>query len=112
MQHLNNEKKILYISNDKIKTNEVLKILNSIENWVAISATSELQAIQLFLEHDPSMAIFAYDIKKDIKHNLSQYYRNIKPGILLLDPYGGGTGFLQQEINHAFENEKSNRAIS
>lgn len=97
---------ILYISADTLKTAEVLRIITARGNWSAITAVTELEAIQKFLEHPISMVIFAYDINREMQQGLSEYYKKINPGIILLEPYGGGTGLLEQEIIHAFETAK------
>ncbi|CAN1573234.1 hypothetical protein MCETHM1_03425 [Flavobacteriaceae bacterium] len=95
----------MYISTNERKTKEIVKIINSNESYYGIAANSEIEAIQQFSKHNILMVIFGCNIKRDIEHELSNYFKKINPNIILLDPYGGGVGLLHQEISYAFENQ-------
>ena len=82
------------------------------DDVLLVPAYSEVEAIQQFLGNDIAMVIFGCDLKKEMEYDLARYFKIIDPNIILLDPFGGGTGLLHQEINNAFEKERDNKLIS
>lgn len=98
------KRNILYFSTDSAKVDEIVIIINRKEHWHGLAASSQTEAVKKFLEHPIDMLIFGCNVRKETEYELSDYFRKIKPDIIVLDPFGGGTELLLQEIAHAFKN--------
>lgn len=101
------KKKILYISPNKYNSNKVVKLINSHENWDGFVANNEEEAVTFFSEYNVAMILFGCDLNKKIENKLCHYFKKIDPQIIILAPYGGGTGLLMHEINSALNKEEN-----
>ncbi|MFV5699762.1 hypothetical protein ACM55H_15455 [Flavobacterium sp. ZT3R17] len=98
---------ILYISPNKYNSNEVLELINANESWHGFVANNEEEAVLLFLEFNMAMILFGCDVNKKTEIKLCHYFKEINPTIIILEPYGGGTGLLTHEIISAFNKDES-----
>jgi hypothetical protein len=98
---------ILYISPNKYNSIEVLELINANESWYGFVANNEDEAVLLFSEYNIAMILFGCDVNKKTENKLCHYFKEINPTIIILEPYGGGTGLLTHEIISAFNREES-----
>ncbi|RYE22587.1 MAG: hypothetical protein EOP51_12865 [Sphingobacteriales bacterium] len=95
--------KILYIGRHAEILETVVRLLNANEEWFGIGAATDEEALQLFSKYDFSLVLLGCRIEEESEHLLLTAFRNLKPDIVIVQHYGGGSGLLRNEITSALE---------
>ena len=95
--------KILYIGRHAEILETVVRLLNANEEWFGIGAATDEEALQLFSKYDFSLVLLGCGIEQESEHLLLAAFRNLKPDIVIVQHYGGGSGLLRNEITSALE---------
>jgi len=90
--------KILYIGKHPEILQTVVRLINSDENWFGIGASDEKEAIELFSKYDFSIVLLGCGLEKESEASLTASFKEAKPGILVIEHFGGGSGLLKNEI--------------
>lgn len=95
--------KILYIGRHTEILETVVRLLNANEEWFGIGATTDEEALELFSKYDFSLVLLGCGIEEESEHLLLTAFRNLKPDIVIIQHYGGGSGLLRNEITLALQ---------
>lgn len=95
--------KILYIGRHAEILETIVRLLNANEEWLGIGAATDEEALQLFSKYDFSLVLLGCGIEEESEHLLITAFRNLKPNIVIIQHYGGGSGLLRNEITSALE---------
>ena len=74
----------------------VLRLINANENWNASGARSEEDAIDLFKRKAFDLVLLGAGIPDEEK--LREKLQYLRPDVICVDHYGGGSGLLKCEI--------------
>ncbi|MEO6230149.1 MAG: hypothetical protein ABJB11_14700 [Ferruginibacter sp.] len=84
----------------------VLRILAKNEDWTAEGALTDEAAIQLFNGNDFDIVLLTSGITEECEQTLYAYFKAQKPGVIIIQHYGGGSGLLSNEILQALDERK------
>ena len=93
--------KILYIGRHAEILETVVRLLNANEDWLGIGAATDEEALKLFSKYDFSLVLLGCGIEEESEPLLITAFRNLKPDIVIVQHYGGGSGLLRNEITSA-----------
>jgi hypothetical protein len=94
---------ILVIGKDPEILTVVLRLLNEYKeaNYHAIGTTDPDQARELFTGGDIGLVLMTNGIDPTLDASLREYFLARRPGVRILQHYGGGSGLLFGEIAQA-----------
>lgn len=92
------KRNILYIGNHPEILEIVVRLLNAMPGQFGIGASGSEQAQQLFCEYDIDLVLLGCGISESAESTLRAFFTNHKPGIVIVQHYGGGSGLLASEI--------------
>lgn len=95
--------KILYIGRHAEILETVVRLLNANEEWLGIGASTDDEALELFTKYDFSLVLLGCGIEEESEHLLITAFRDLKPDIVIIQHYGGGSGLLRNEITSALQ---------
>lgn len=98
--------KILYIGRHKEILDTVVRLLNANDEWLGIGAETDAEALHLFSTYDFALVLLGCGIEEESEHNLRTAFRNLKPDIVIVQHYGGGSGLLKNEITSALQDKQ------
>jgi hypothetical protein len=81
----------------------VLRLINATDQWEAQGCIHDREAIQVFDQVDFDMVLLGSGISPASEAILCGYFRDKKPGIKIIQHYGGGSGLLFNEIVQALQ---------
>lgn len=76
----------------------VVRLVNNNPNWKATGTETDEEALSAFREQDFTLVLLGGGISKDSEILLCDAFRAHKPGIIIVQHYGGGSGLLSAEI--------------
>jgi len=76
----------------------LLRLVNNNEAWEAKGALLDAEAIQLFDSFHVDIVLLSSGIAANCEDSLCAYFRTKRPGIKIIQHYGGGSGLLSNEI--------------
>ena len=79
----------------------LLRLINKNEQWEVKGCLQDAEAIQLFDSFHFDIVLLSSGIAANCEDSLCAYFRNKKPGIKIIQHYGGGSGLLTNEILQA-----------
>jgi len=92
---------ILYIGRHAEILATVVRLLNQNEQWQGIGALTDEEAITLFNNNNFDIILLGSGIEEEYEKSLCSFFRKEKPGIIIIQHYGGGSGLLASEIAQA-----------
>ena len=94
---------ILVIGKDPEILKVVLRLLNDHQpvHYHAVGSTDPDQARSLFADSDIDLVLITNGINATLDASLREYFLTRRPGIRILQHYGGGSGLLFGEIAEA-----------
>lgn len=98
---------ILVIGKDQDILKTVLRLLNDFKkaNYRAIGATDEAEGRRLFDEGDIDLVLLTNGLDETATRELRSWFTGRKPGIIVLQHYGGGSGLLFNEIIYSLQSK-------
>ena len=94
---------ILYIGRNEEILITVIRLINSNANWFAFGAISDKEAQQIFSTNHIAVVLIGPGISDKEELDLREFFKNSNPKAVIVQHYGGGSGLLTSELNHAFE---------
>ncbi|MBB6240140.1 hypothetical protein HDC90_004804 [Pedobacter sp. AK013] len=92
---------ILYIGRDTEITTVMNRLLNARPEWKGICVCSDNEAISLCKEQHIDLVLLGNGIDAECEKVLRAKLTGIKPGLKIIQHYGGGSGLLYGEIMSA-----------
>lgn len=94
---------ILVIGKDPEILTVVLRLLNDYKqaSYHAVGTTDPVQARELFAGGDIGLVLMTNGIDPTLDASLREYFLIRRPGVRILQHYGGGSGLLFSEIAQA-----------
>ncbi|NTE00667.1 hypothetical protein G6M26_24255 [Agrobacterium tumefaciens] len=89
---------ILYIGRDTEITIVMNRLLNARPEWKGICVCTDEEAISIFKEQIIDLVLLGNGINHECEQALKLKFNAIKPGIKIIQHYGGGSGLLYGEI--------------
>ena len=79
----------------------VLRLINSQENWQAVGALTDEDALKLFTSQTIDLVLVGGGVEEPSERELTAAFRKTNPCIKIIRHYGGGSGLLFNEIIEA-----------
>ncbi|WP_029288096.1 hypothetical protein [Pedobacter sp. R20-19] len=89
---------ILYIGRDTEITIVMNRLLNARPEWKGICVCTDEEAVSVFKEQTVDLVLLGNGIDQECEQALKLKLEAIKPGIKIIQHYGGGSGLLYGEI--------------
>jgi len=89
---------ILYIGRDTEITIVMNRLLNARPEWKGICVCTDEEAVSVFKEQTVDLVLLGNGIDQECEQALKLKLEAIKPGIKIIQHYGGGSGLLFGEI--------------
>lgn len=107
-----NKTEILVIGRHPQILETVLRLINQNENWNAVGALTDEEAIELFHKYSFDIVLLGGGIEEASEKKLRSLFTFQEPGIIIIQHYGGGSGLLANEIREALDKkEKENKPV-
>ena len=81
----------------------VLRLMNQNENWNAVGALTDDEAVEKFHQHTFQLVLLGGGIQEASERKLRSLFTFQDPGISIIQHYGGGSGLLSNEIMEALD---------
>ncbi|NII83626.1 hypothetical protein [Pedobacter sp. SG908] len=92
---------ILYIGRDTEITAVMNRLLNARPEWKGICVCSDDEAISICKEQQVDLVLLGNGIDVECEKALRSKLTGIKPGLKIIQHYGGGSGLLYGEVMSA-----------
>ena len=89
---------ILYIGRDTEITIVMDRLLNARPEWKGICVCADEEAISILEAQDVDLVLLGNGISPESEKSLRGILNIVKPGIKIIQHYGGGSGLLYGEI--------------
>lgn len=101
--------RILVVGKDPEILKTVLRLLNDFRatRYEAIGAANAEEARQLFDTGDIDLALLTNGLDSSETQELRSWFNNRKPGVRVLQHYGGGSGLLFNELTYSLTSHPS-----
>ena len=93
--------KILTIGRNAEIAAVLLRLINSNQAWEGMLALNDEEAKKLFAKNTIDLVLLGSGIEEESERILREFFTTLKPGIIILQHFGGGSGLLKNEINEA-----------
>lgn len=103
---------ILVIGRHEEILQTVLRLINKNEDWEAKGSLEDSEAIRLFDQFNFDIVLLSSGISENCEDVLCNYFRDKKPGIIIIQHYGGGSGLLSNEILQALQAQENTATAS
>ncbi len=81
----------------------VFRLINQNENWNAVGALTDEDAVEKFQQHTFQLVLLGVGIEEASERKLRSLFTFQDPGISIIQHYGGGSGLLSNEIMEALD---------
>jgi hypothetical protein len=92
---------ILYIGRDADITVVMNRLLNAREEWTGICVCSDEEAISICKEKQLDLVLLGNGINQEAEQELREKLLALRPGLKIVQHYGGGSGLLYGEVMSA-----------
>jgi DNA-binding NarL/FixJ family response regulator len=79
----------------------VLRLIHQNPDWEAKGALTDEEAIQLFAEHNFDLVLLGGGVESASEQKFRDIFTAQNPKIKIIQHFGGGSGLLSNEIQHA-----------
>ena len=79
----------------------IIRLLNSKPGWEGIAALTQDEAAALFNDQDFDLVLIGAGLTPDEKETFTQFCKQTRPTIPVVQHYGGGSGLLFAEVYQA-----------
>ena len=76
----------------------VLRLINNNPDWHATGAITDEEAIAVFSAQSFQLILLGSGIEQESEDTLCTFFKAHRPGIIIIQHYGGGSGLLAAEI--------------
>jgi len=95
--------KILSVGRHPEIMQTVVRLINNNADWEGTSALTDKDAVQAFDHEVFDLIMLCSGIEPESEANLRAYFIAHRPGIKIIQHYGGGSGLLTAEIYEALK---------
>jgi DNA-binding NarL/FixJ family response regulator len=81
----------------------VLRLINQNENWNAVGALTDEEAVEKFHRYNFQLVLLGGGIEEASERKLRSLFTFHDPEIIIIQHYGGGSGLLSNEIMEALD---------
>ena len=92
---------ILVIGRNPEIVQTVVRLINNNADWNATHALTDEEAIRHFETQTFNLVLFGGGIEPESDQYLREVFTSLRPGVTIIQHYGGGSGLLATEINMA-----------
>jgi hypothetical protein len=96
-----NQVQILVIGRHPEILRTVIRLVNNNPDWNATGCITDQEAIVAFDQQTFELVLLGAGIEASSEDSLCTYFKAHKPGIKIVQHYGGGSGLLSAEIYEA-----------
>jgi hypothetical protein len=96
-----NKTEILVICRHEGILATVVRLVNNNVEWNATAAATDDEAVTLFRGHIFQLVLLGSGIEQESEDKLRSVFTAERPGIIIVQHYGGGSGLLTAEICEA-----------
>ena len=97
---------ILVIANHLEILGTILRLINKNELWNGVGAGSPEEAVAAFDGAEFKMVLFGVGVDEETGKKLLETFKSINPDVICIRHFGGGSGLLYSEIQHALTSVK------
>jgi DNA-binding NtrC family response regulator len=94
---------ILVIGRNPAIMETVVRLVNQNEEWNAAGALTDEAAIELFHKYSFDLVLLGSGIEEASENKLRKLFNYQRPGIIIIQHFGGGSGLLSNEIMTALD---------
>lgn len=94
---------ILYIGRDPEITVVMQRLLNAREEWKGLTVCTDGEAVAICEAQPLDLVLLGNGITEDEEHELRKALTALRPGLKIIQHYGGGSGLLYGEIAGALQ---------
>jgi DNA-binding NarL/FixJ family response regulator len=76
----------------------VVRLINNNPAWTGIGSATDEEALAAFAETDFALVLIGSGVEPESEQHLRHAFTQQKPGIRVVQHYGGGSGLLSAEI--------------
>jgi len=76
----------------------VVRLVNNNPDWECMGVQSDEEALAAFTAHPFDLVLLGGGIEEQSEEKLCNAFKTHKPGIIIIQHYGGGSGLLIAEI--------------
>jgi hypothetical protein len=96
-----NKVEILVICRHEGILQTIIRLVNNNADWNATGAVTDDEALAAFTATPFGLVLLGSGIEQQSEDNLCAAFKAQKPGIIIVQHYGGGSGLLAAEIYQA-----------
>ena len=101
-----NKVNILVIASHPEILGTILRLINKNELWNGIGAGSAEEAVAAFGSVKVELVLFGVGVDDETGQKLLQTFQSVSPNVICIRHFGGGSGLLYSEIQHALTTAK------
>lgn len=101
-----NEINILVLANHPEILETILRLISKNDNWKGFGADSPEQALAEMEKNKFDLVLLGVGVDENAGQQITEYCHAAEPRIACIRHYGGGSGLLFSEIQHALQTEK------
>jgi len=101
-----NKVNILVIASHPEILGTILRLINKNELWNGVGAGSAEEAVAVFGSYKFELVLFGVGVDDETGRQLLQTFQSVNPDVICIRHFGGGSGLLYSEIQHALTNAK------
>ena len=94
---------ILVIGRNSAIMETVVRLVNQNDQWNAAGALTDEEAIELFHKYSFDLVLLGSGIEEASENKLRKLFNYQRPGIVIIQHFGGGSGLLSNEIMAALD---------
>jgi DNA-binding NtrC family response regulator len=98
---------ILVICSHQEILQTILRLINQNEKWQGSGAADGQKALEIYGASSFDLVLLGSGISEETEKNLVKEFRDRRPGIKIIQHFGGGSGLLANEIEAALTDEKN-----
>lgn len=92
---------ILVLANHPEILGTILRLINKNELWNGIGAANPDEAVEAFTLNKFDLVLLGVGVDDETEQQLLQTFNSFNPDIICIRHFGGGSGLLYSEIQHA-----------
>jgi len=98
---------ILVICSHQEILQTILRLINQNEKWQATGVSDSMKAEEIYEDEVFNLVLMGSGISGDAEKKMINKFREQRPGIKVIQHFGGGSGLLFNEIEAALTDEKN-----
>ena len=101
-----NKINILVLANHPEILGTIIRLINKNELWNGIGVVSPEEAVAAFKITQFDLVLLGVGVDDDTEQQLLQTFKSLNSGVICIRHFGGGSGLLYSEIEHALSGRK------